>query len=163
MPPAPAPDASGPASIVLAVLVLAAAGFLGWRQWRDFRSRPAGLSPKDESHFARQDLRRLLGTICLALIAVALIVGGRMPARVNGRANQEFIQIWSGILALMVILVLLALLDWISTRLYARRHRQRLADEGLSIVEAELRVRVAIRRAQLRERGSNGHPTPDDD
>lgn len=157
----PAPDASGPASLVLAALVLAAAGFLGWRQWRDHRARPEGLSPLDESYFARQDLRRLLGTIVLTLVAAALAIGGGMPARVNGGANPKFISLWAGVSLLMVVLLLLAGLDWVSTRLYLRRQRRRLTDEGLSIIEAELRVRAAIRRAQIRDRGSNGHQAPD--
>jgi hypothetical protein len=159
----PAPDASGPVSLVLAVIVLAAAGFLGWRQWRDYRTRPEDLSPRDESHFARQDLRRLLGTIILTLIAAALGVGGWMPDRVNGRANQKFVYLWAGIALMMVVLLVLAMLDWVSTRLYVRRQRRRLTDEGLSIVEAELRVRDAIRRAQRRTEGPNGHPDIDDD
>ena len=159
MPPAaPAPDPSGPLSLVLGSLVLAAAAFLGWRQWRDVRSRPPGLSPRDESHFARQDLRRLLGTIVLGLIAVALFLGGWVPDRVNGRANQKFIYLWAGIALMMVVLLILALLDWISTRLYVRRQRRRLTDEGLSILEAEIRVREAIRRAQIGEHEPNGHP-----
>ena len=163
MPPAPAADASGPASLVLAALVLVAAAFLGWRQWRDYLARPAELSPLDESHFYRQDLRRLLGTIILTLIATALFVGAWMPDRVNGRANQKFIYLWSGIALMMVVLLVLATLDWLSTRLYLIRQRRKLTDEGLSIVEAELRVRLAIRRAQLRERGPNGYPSHDGD
>jgi hypothetical protein len=163
MPPAPAADASGPASLVLAALVLVAAAFLGWRQWRDYRHRPTNLSPRDESHFARQDLRRLLGTIILTLIAVSLAIGGWLPDRVNGRANKKFIYLWSGIAAMMVVLLVLAMLDWLSTRLYGIRQRRKLTDEGLSIVEAELRVRQAIRHAQLRKRGPNGYPPHDED
>lgn len=164
MPPAaPAADPSGPVSLILAALVLAAAAFLGWRQWRDVRSRPDALSPRDESHFARQDLRRLLGTIILGLIAGALAVGGWVPDRVNGRANQKFVYLWAGIALMMVVLLILALLDWISTRLYARRQRRRLTHEGLTILEAEIRVREAIRRAQMSEHGPNGHPPRDPD
>lgn len=158
MPPAqaPAPDATGPVSLVLAALVLLAAVFLGWRQWRDFRSRPHDLSPRDEGHFARQDVRRVLGTIVLGLIAAALAVGGSLPHVVNGRANQKFVYLWFGVALMMVVLLVLALLDWVSTRLYARRQRRRLTDEGLSIVEAELRVREAIRRARVRGPASDG-------
>lgn len=163
MPPAPANDASGLVSLILAALVAASAAFLGWRQWRDHRARPADLSPLDESYFFRQDLRRLLGTIILALIAGAIVLGGSMPDRVNGRANQKFIYLWTGIALMMVVLLVLATLDWVSTRLYAIRQRRKLTDEGLSIVEAELRVRQAIRRAQVRDRGPNGHHASHDD
>jgi hypothetical protein len=159
MPPAPAADASGPVSLILAALVLVAAGFLGWRQWRDIRARPEELSPADEGHFARQDLRRLLGTIILVVLASALGVGGWMPDRVNGRANQRFVYLWFGIAAMMVVLLILALLDWLSTRLYARRQRRRLTHEGLAIVEDELRARLALQRAQRRAGGPNGHPS----
>ncbi len=51
------------------------------------------------------------------------------------------------------------MLDWISTRVYARRQRRRLTDEGLAIVEDELRARIALQKAQRREGGTNGHPT----
>ncbi len=163
MPFAPAPDATGIVGLVLAALVLAAAAFLGWRQWRDVRTRPPGLSSADEGHFARQDLRRLLGTIILVLIAAAMAAGAWIPDRIGGQVNQLFIDLWAGIALMMVVLLLLALLDWISTRLYAHRQRKRLTDEGLSIVEAELRARIALQRAQRREEGSNGHPPVSDD
>lgn len=163
MPPAPAADATGPASLVLAAFVLATAAFLAWRQWRDYAGRSPDLSRRDESHFARQDLRRVLGTIVLGLVAVGLALGGRMPAVVNGRANLKFVQVWSAVALLIVVLLVLALLDWVSTRLYARRHRQRLTDEGLSIVEAELKIRLARRRERLREHGPNGSSFRDEE
>jgi Flp pilus assembly protein TadB len=166
MPPAAAPDATGPASLVLSGLILVAAAFLGWRQWRDYRSRTRQLSPLDENHFVRQDIRRLLGTIILVLVSLATGIGGQMPAKVGGQANVKFVQIWSGVAFLIVALLFLALLDWLSTRLYARRHRQRLTKEGLAIVEAELRIKTEIQRRQEelnQEEGSNGYHQGDDD
>ncbi len=144
----PPADASEVASLVLAIVILLAAVFLGWWQWRDYRVRPTGLSRLDDDHFGRQDMRRALGTIVLLLLAVALFVGGRMPHEVAGKANLKFVQVWAGAAFLVVVLLILAMLDWFSTRLYATRHRERLAKEGLSIVEAELRIKTAIRRAE---------------
>jgi hypothetical protein len=163
MPLAPALDASGIASLLMAGLVVAAAAFLGWRQWRDVRSRPPALSPRDEGHFARQDLRRLLGTIILLLIAAAMALGAWIPDRVGGRVNQTFINLWAGVALMMVVLLVLALLDWISTRVYARRQRRRLTDEGLSIVEDELRARLALQEAQRLRQGTNGHSPASED
>jgi small-conductance mechanosensitive channel len=163
MPLAAPLDASGLASLLMAGVVLAAAAFLGWRQWRDVRSRPPSLSPRDEGHFARQDLRRLLGTIILVLIAAAMALGAWIPDRVGGRVNQTFINLWAGVALMMVVLLVLALLDWISTRVYARRLRRRLTDEGLSIVEDELRARIALQIAQRRQEGTNGHPPASED
>jgi hypothetical protein len=163
MPPAQAADATGPISLVLACLVLSAACFLAWKQRRDIRARPADLSPLDRNHFARQDLRRAVGTIVLVLLAVAIGFGGQMPHQVNGRANLKFIQIWAGVAFLIAVLLVLALLDWISTSLYFKRHRQILTHEGLSIIEAELRLKLEIerrRRDQFDGRGPNGFPHP---
>ena len=145
MPPA---DASEPASLVVAGLVLVSGLFLGWRQWREYQTRPKDLSQLDENHFGRQDIRRMLGTIVLLFIALGIVLGGRMPAKWGGQANLKFVQLWAGVAFLIVVLLILAMLDWFSTRLYARRHRQRLTNEGLSIVEAELRIKTVLRRAQ---------------
>jgi hypothetical protein len=147
MPPAPAADPFGLASLALAALVLAAAAFLGWRQWRDVRGRSRHLAPIDDGHFARQDIRRLFGTIILTLIAVAVGLGGQVPDRVNGRANPRFVSLWAGIAGMMVVLLVLALIDWIATRMYALRQRRKLTDEGLAIVEDELKARIALQRA----------------
>jgi hypothetical protein len=164
MPPA-APDATGPASLILSGLILFAAAFLGWRQWRDYLSRPRQLSPLDENHFVRQDIRRLLGTIVLVLLSLAIGIGGQLPVKVGGVANVKFIQIWSGVAFLIVALLLLALLDWFATRLYARRHRQRLTREGLAIVEAELRIKAELLSRQEGlglEEESNGYHHDDE-
>jgi hypothetical protein len=165
MPDVPVNDASGPISLVLAALVMAAAAFLGWWQWRDVRTRSDELSPLDRNHFFRQDIRRLVGTIVLALLSVAIGFGGRMPHRVNGVANTKFVYLWAGVIFLIAALLILALLDWISTQLYLRRHRLKLTQEGLSIVEAELRIKLAQQRRH-RERFDarpNGHPHPPDE
>jgi hypothetical protein len=162
MPEVPANDASGPISLVLAAIVMASAGFLGWWQWRDLRKRSAELSPLDRNHFFRQDIRRFVGTIVLALLSVAIGFGGRMPHQVNGLANSKFIYLWSGVIFLIAALLILALFDWIATQLYLRRHRLRLTQEGLSIVEAELRIKLAQHRRQREslEGKANGHPHP---
>jgi drug/metabolite transporter superfamily protein YnfA len=163
MPADPPADASGPISLALAGLVLVAAAFLAWRQWRDVRTRPADLPPLDRNHFARQDLRRVVGTIVLALLGVAIAFGGQMPHMINGQANTKFIQLWAGVAFLIAALLMLAMLDWISTRLYFKRHRQRLTNEGLSIVEAELRLKLEMQRRRpdhFDGRGPNGYPHP---
>jgi len=155
----PAADASEVVSLVLGGIVLLSAIILGWRHWREYRNRPHDLAPLDQRHFARQDFRRSLGTIVLLLLGLALVIGGRMSPRVNGQANLKFVQLWSGVAFLMVVLLILAMLDWFSTRLYARRHKHRLIQEGLKIVEAELRIKMAAPRANGT---ANGAPLPPD-
>jgi uncharacterized membrane protein YedE/YeeE len=163
MPADPAADGQAQFSVALAGLVLLAAAFLAWRQWRDARSRPSDLPPLDRNHFARQDLRRVIGTIVLGFLGVAIAFGGQMPHMVNGQANTKFVQLWAGVAFLIAVLLMLAMLDWVSTRLYFKRHRQKLTNEGLSIVEAELRLKLEMqrrRRDQFDGRGPNGFPHP---
>ena len=83
-----------------------------------------------------------------------------MPARVEGRVNTRFVQLWSGVVFLIAALLALAMLDWVATQVYIRRHRSRLVEEGLSIVEAEIRLRVEMRRRRegRADPHANGHP-----
>lgn len=155
----PHDDATAPVSLILAGLVFCSAVFLGYRQYREARHRPPALLPRDEKYFALQDLRRAIGTIVLLILSLALAVGGQMPTRINGKANLKFIQIWSGVAFLLVALLGLAALDMLATRIYARRQRQQIVDEGLAIIESELRSNVeARRRAALHQQ--NGHASP---
>ena len=162
----PQADATGVASLFLAGFVLLAALFLGYRQYREAKARPPALQPRDEKYFANQDLRRAVGTIVLFILCVALAVGGKMPPRVAGKANLAFIQIWAGIAFLIMALLALALLDIVATRLFAHRQRQNLADEGLSLIEAELRAHKELQRLATshKSNGRAGHPPlPDPD
>ena len=155
----PEADQSQSYSLALALCVLFAAGFLGWRQWREASNRPADLSPADASYFNRQDLRRLVGTIVLIMLGLALAFGGGLSPKVNGRVNVKFFQLWSGVVFLILIILILATLDWISTRLYARRRIHELAREGIALVEQQLRLKAEIHR---REHGGNGHYRSDE-
>ena len=167
MPPAPAVDLTGPASVVLAVMVALTGVFLAYRIWHDHRTRPPGaiVSPLDENHFAREGLRRCLGSIVMGLLAVGIFLGGRVAPQVGGKANPLFVQVWAGVVLLLLALVLLGMLDWVSSRIYARRVRARLTREGLAIVEAELRQKLADKRARAGLSGDgdrNGHAHPSD-
>ena len=147
----PPPDGTELASQVLAGAVLLAAAFLGWRQWQDYKNRPTELSRLDDNHFARQDLRRTLGTIVMLLLALGLVLGGRMVPVINGQPNLKFVQVWSSVALLMIVLLILGMLDWVSNRFYARRHRQQLTQEGLTLVEAELRLKSMIHQGRERQ------------
>ena len=51
-----------------------------------------------------------------SLLALGLALGSRIPPRVAGRTNPLFVQIWLGTFLLILALLLLAFLDWLSTR-----------------------------------------------
>jgi hypothetical protein len=147
-------------SLALSLGVAAVAVLLGWRQWQERRRREPELTPADSRHFARQDLRRGLGVLVLALLAVGLAAGSRVEPRVAARTNPLFIPLWLGILGLSFVLLVLALLDWLATRLYARRHVRAIARERLAILRDELRRRAAPRMPRDDWREAVDDPPP---
>ncbi len=144
--------ALGLAAIVLLLLL--------W-QWADRRFRSSDLSDADRAHFRGQDVRRAFVAGAMALLASGIFVGSRMPYKVNGRPNLAFLEIWLAILALILILIGLALVDWFATRAYARRHRSEIVREGMEIIQEELRIRSELNQGRTEINGRNGFPRND--
>jgi hypothetical protein len=144
----PQDDVFGPA---LAFGVMAIAVALGSWLWVDHRRRLLDLSTEDEFHFRRQEARRMVVTVVMLAIGVLLLAGTRIPPQVQRRPNMPFVATWVAILGLVVLLLVLAFLDWLATSRYARRQRQVITRAGMEILRDEFR-----RRARLRSLGGNG-------
>lgn len=142
---------------VLTAAVLAVAAVLALRQRAERRVRAAGLTAEDRRYFARQDLRRLTGVAVLVLIGLGMTWGSQLDYRGDVPSKRLFLTVWLIVILLVLFLVGLALLDLLSTRLYARRHRRILAAERREALKAEFPQRSA---PQDRRRGSNGQPPP---
>jgi hypothetical protein len=127
------------ASLGLALGVSLIALFLGLRQWYERRARSHDLSDADRSHFARQDARRNLGVVILFAIAAIVVVTTRLAPKVEGKDNPAFAELWLIVLALIVVLLALALLDWLATRVYYRRHRREMIRESFRGIRQEAR------------------------
>jgi hypothetical protein len=126
-------------SLLISSGITLIAVFLALRQWYEWRARAGDLSDRDRRYFFRQDVRRGLGVAVMLILAGGLYFGSRIPPQVAGRANLTFVQIWLAITGLIVVMLGLALLDWISTRLYARRQHRDLASERRKILHETLR------------------------
>lgn len=139
------------ASVVLSSFVLVVAALLGWREWSDRLARPADPSPEDARHFHHQDSRRTIGLVILSLLAVSLVVGSRLPPKIEGRASTPFLIVWLAVFLLIALLLALALIDWLALRIFARRHRSRILRERIETLRDEARRRKAPGV------GGNGH------
>ena len=106
------------------------------------RQRPSELSEEDRAHFVSQEIRRSVVATAMFLLAVGIYFGSRIETKRDGRPNAWFIAIWLAVFALVIVLLTLALVDWVSTRRYARRQRQTILREGLQILGEELRRRA---------------------
>jgi UDP-N-acetylmuramyl pentapeptide phosphotransferase/UDP-N-acetylglucosamine-1-phosphate transferase len=136
------------ASLGLALGIFLIALFLGLRQWYERRARDLDLSPADHAHFSQQDARRNLGVAVLLAIAAIVVVTTRLEPKVEGKANPTFAELWIIVLALIVVLLALAMLDWLATRVYARRHRRQMIRESLEAIRHQARPSSPTRNGE---------------
>ena len=129
-------------SLVLAIGVTVVAVVLALRQQYERRHRDPGLPDADARHFARQDFRRAVVGVVMVLLAVGVAVGTRIDPKLAGKTNPWFLAIWLAVFTLIFILLWLALLDWVATWIYARRHRRALVRERLQLLRDEQRRRA---------------------
>jgi uncharacterized membrane protein len=141
-------------------LIAVVALLLAW-QWAERRQRGAiDLPDDDRIHFRRQDVRRWVVAGALTLLAVGIHFGSRLPYKRGGRPNPAFIEVWLAVFVLILVLLGLALADWLSTRAYARRHRTAIVREGMEILREEMRLRTGqpSKEKNKKEGGRNGSP-----
>jgi hypothetical protein len=155
----PEPDLAWPSlalSVFIGICALALAAHLLWERSR----RGSPLPAVDRKHFLLQDLRRSVGIALMVLLGAGIYLGARQPLRVIVSAterhpNRRFLLIWLAVFATLIVLLGLAIIDWIATRRYAHRHREALNLERIKLLGD------IIRRAQAAEDGqANGSPFP---
>lgn len=112
------------ASLALATGIFAVAvSLLFWLRY-EREQRDENLSEADFDHFSRQDRRRNIGLAILLILAQGIAVSPQIDRRVAGRPNLIFLLMWLAIFLLILLLLALAFVDLIATRVYAKRHRE---------------------------------------
>lgn len=139
--PAAGPQVFG--FLLSATLVLLAIAF-AYRQWLARRDRDMDLSAADHAYFSHQDVRRLVGSVTMLVMAVGMSLGLVIQPRASRADFRVWALLWIGVLVLACFLLILALVDWYAIRLYAGRHRRALVAERLEAIRAE-RQRLAQR------------------
>ncbi len=133
------------------VLLLAAMALMAWhvREWESFHRREADAA---EFNYRRRQFRRRMQTSgMLGLAAVALGVG--YPLTMWVHSSYFTIAYWTATLLLVCWIVLLALIDALSSRIYYSRLRQQCLLE-------ELKLQAEVRRLQAaRDGGKSDDPS----
>jgi Zn-dependent protease with chaperone function len=132
-----------PAGLALGSSVVVLSVIFSFLQLHQKRTREEELSDEDSSHFFYQDRRRWQVAGLLMAIGMLMIVGSSFAPwdRASGRAWGL---IWLGVSGLVMILLLLAIRDWLSVRSYAGRLRREFLAERLEALRDE-RNRLANR------------------
>ena len=94
------------------------------------------------------------------------IDGDRIPLASAVRPNRRFLVLWLAVFAIVAAVLGLALIDWISTRRYARRQRDAMIREKVDLLRETHRLaesRRTVLRMDTRHDGSDplqpaGHP-----
>lgn len=126
-------------SLVLAAAMTAIAVYFSIRQWRDRQRRGDSLSAADVLHFARQDARRWFGSAVMAMLAAGIVIGTRIVVNGDRTRGRLFLAVWVVVAALVGLLLVLALLDWLATIAFARRQRVELARERRAALDDQRR------------------------
>ncbi len=140
------------ASLAMSIGILVVVALLLAWLWYERRLRGFDLSEQDAAHFASQDLRRSVVALLLGAVGLGIFADSWIEPRIGGHTNPLFLLNWLAVFILLCALPVLAVLDWLATRRYARRHFNALARERMDILREELRARSYGRG------GTNGSP-----
>jgi hypothetical protein len=153
-------DGNALVSPALTAAVLAVAVLLARRQLAERRGRVQEMTAADRRHFGRQDVRRLTGSAVMALIGLGIAWGSWIDPRGDGWSKRLFLSVWLVVILLVFFLVMLALLDLLSTRLYARRQGRVLIAERREALRAQSRRRPPPETGRNGLNGPIGGPSP---
>ena len=145
----PGPTDFQEACQALALGVTMIAAFLGLRQWYERKARGELDGPEEAAFFRRQDVRRWLGVGVMLTLAIEVYFGSWIQPRVGGRGNPRFVIVWLVVLSLIVVMLGLALADWLATRAYGLRKRKAIFREQIDELRQVIRQRVAERRGGI--------------
>ncbi len=130
-------------------LVLGALWLIRWhcRVWKE-HSLEEGNDDRTKVHYRRQFRRRIQVAALVLLMGIMIPLGDWLMVQ---RRNPQWIALfWICVLALTTWIMLLAAVDWLSTRMHVRATRAALGT--LARKQRELEAEVE----RLRNRGSNG-------
>lgn len=173
------------AGIVITASVLAAL-LLGWRQvkqWQWLRANDVALSAEDRSYHTWSIRRRFIG--CLLLLGLAAMIYGLYAfdissglealmsqgeqARGNGTKltdeQREFVyssmRYVGAMMIVLLALFIVAAWDIQAIRRFGQRHRRRIREDRRAMLERQLPILYAERRAKNQAERDAGDTLPD--
>lgn len=144
--------------LVLATGVFVVALALMVWQLAERRQRESELSNEDALYFAHRDVRRSCVVLIMISLAAGIFIGSWVRPKWPAGPNPAFVLSWMAVFLLIIALMALAMIDWLATRTYARRHRIAIVREGVEILREEMRLRTARSSDRPHLDQANGHP-----
>jgi hypothetical protein len=132
-------------------LLMAIGVSMAWFQWR-FRQPDAGAEELARLHARRQLRRRLQVSALMVLVGALIPIGDLLPQFQQGKAPLAFALFWMAILAAVAWIMLLAVADLVSARMYHKVANLRIRQE-----RRELERQLDHYRAGGNGRQPNGH------
>jgi hypothetical protein len=133
-------------------LVVLGAWLIRWHHtaWVVHRADTA-TDDREKRHYRMQYRRRVQVAALLILLGILLPVGTWLTNAIVERKNVQWMTVfWIAVLVLSLWIMLLATMDWLSTRMHARAVRAALGT--LARKQRELEAEIE----RLRNKGSNG-------
>jgi hypothetical protein len=163
------PSAELAFAAVIVVILLALAGYYGWRQWQTLRGlrHQENLTAEDRRYFRNQAWLRLVS--CGLMVVLACLMAGsylsgreehaRELAQPGATAAQkadpeqkrfanQYITYWIFSLLVLMVIVFLTVFDLVAIRRYGLRHLRKIQADRRAMLERQ----VALLRSQR-----NGH------
>jgi len=128
--------------------------------WLRDRRRGTELTPAERRFYTRQYVRRLIGSILMALLAA-----GFLAASAFAEAGNQFLEMvaWLAVLVLLLLMFFVAAADVFAIRRMVRDQTRRLVQEHQQLLHAErtARLQQTAQSEKSRVRGGNGDGQPD--
>jgi hypothetical protein len=107
--------------------------------WSELSGPVRGDSPVEIAHYRHQSARRRLMSTLMISQAVLILLGSTVRHEVDGRPNPLFILIWLTVCVLVVVLLVLAAIDWLMIQKFARWMRVEIVRGGVEALKAGLK------------------------
>ena len=106
--------------ILLAAGVFVVAFLLIGGHWSELRGHARSESTYEQDHYARQGARRRVMSTLMMGEGLLIVVGSLVSPKIKDAPNPVFVLTWMSVCVLVLVLLILAAIDWWMIQRFAR-------------------------------------------